>query len=85
MMPFRVQVESKNIDSVLYNPEDQTLEVRFAKGGEYRYAGVDQDIYNTFLESPSKGAYLHKVIKQACPCEKIEKKKELGLPVPPGA
>ena len=79
----RVEVDSKNIDSVLYNPEEQTLEVRFAKGGEYRYAGVDRDIYQTFLESPSKGSYLHKVIKQSCPCEKIEEK-ELDLPTPPG-
>jgi len=80
----RVEVASSNIDSVLYNPEDQTLEVRFSKGGEYRYANVDRDIYRTFLESPSKGSYLHKVIKQSCPCEKIEKEAELDLPTPPG-
>ena len=84
-MPMpRVDVDSSNIDSVRYDPEQQTLEVRFSKGGEYLYTGVDRDIYRTFLESPSKGSYLHKVIKQACPCEKIEKEDELNLPTPPG-
>ncbi len=80
----RIEVDSKNIDSVLYNPEAQTLDVRFSKGGEYRYTNVDRDIYITFLESPSKGSYLHKVIKQSCPCEKIENEDELDLPTPPG-
>ena len=83
-MPQRIEIDSSNIDSVLYNPEEQTLEVRFSKGGDYRYAGVDKDIYNTFLESPSKGSYLHKVIKQSCPCEKIETEDKLELPTPPG-
>jgi len=80
----RIEVDSSNIDSVLYNPEDQSLEVRFAKGGDYRYANVDPEIYSTFLESPSKGSYLHKVIKQSCPCEKIEAEDKLDLPTPPG-
>ena len=82
-MSPRLEVDSSNIDSVLFYPYQQTLEVRCSKGGEYLYTGVDKDIYRTFLESPSKGSYRHKVIKQSCPCEKIEEK-ELDLPTPPG-
>jgi hypothetical protein len=32
---------------------------------------VDPTVFTAFMDAPSKGNYLHKVIRQVCPCEKL--------------
>ncbi len=50
--------------------------LEFKGGRTYKYQNVSPQVYATFMEAPSKGQYLAKVIKPVCPCEEI-------LPPPP--
>ena len=56
-------VESSNVDSIGYDPESQTLAVRFHGGGVYHYSNVPADMYEMLKQSPSKGQFLNANIK----------------------
>ena len=64
-------VESSQIHSIGYDPETQTLAIRFTRGyGEnrgpgslYHYSNVPQDVYDAFLAAESKGKYFGQHIK----------------------
>ena len=64
-------VDSTQIHSIGYDPETQTLAVRFTRGyGEkrgpgslYHYANVTQEDYDAFLASESKGKHFGQHIK----------------------
>ncbi|MGI5938045.1 KTSC domain-containing protein, partial [Methanoculleus thermophilus] len=53
----RQAVESTNIKSVGYDPEDEVLEVEFHSGGVYHYVGVPAEVYEGLLNARSKGRY----------------------------
>jgi hypothetical protein len=57
---------------VQYDPEVNAMFVEFHNGSRYKYENVDPTVFTAFMDSPSKGNYLHKVIRQVCPCEKLE-------------
>lgn len=59
----RIPVTSKNIQSVGYDAESQTLEVEFNTGALYQYANVSQEIFDGFIGSDSKGKYFAANIK----------------------
>lgn len=59
----RVPVRSSNIESVGYDTESQTLEVKFKGTGVYRYAGVPAAIHTLFLSAASKGQYFDRHIR----------------------
>lgn len=54
-------VESNNIKSIGW--EDNKLEVEFNSGSIYEYDDVPEDIYDEFINAPSKGKYFHRHIK----------------------
>lgn len=64
-------VESRQIHSIGYDPETQTLAVRFARGyGDnrgpgslYHYANVPQAVYEAFAQAESKGNFFNTNIK----------------------
>jgi hypothetical protein len=56
-----INVDSSNISAIGY--EDGTLRVRFTDGSEYDYYGVLQNVFQDFLQSDSKGTFLHQNIK----------------------
>ena len=56
-----IPVSSSNISAIGY--ENGTLRVRFNDGSEYDYYGVPENIYNDFLDSASKGSFLHQNLK----------------------
>lgn len=58
---------SSNIEAAGFDAESSTMRVRFKGGKTYDYFGVDTAVFDTFLESPSKGTYLASVIKPAHP------------------
>lgn len=66
-----VDVDSTQIHSIGYDPETQTLAVRFTRGyGEkrgpgslYHYANVTQEDYDAFLAAESKGKHFGAHIK----------------------
>ncbi len=71
--PFmqRQAVESTNIKSVGYDPEDEILEVEFHSGGVYHYVGVPAAVYEGFLGARSKGRYFGDFIRLRYPYEKV--------------
>lgn len=68
-----VYVDSSNIEAVRYlseaNPRE--LQVRFLNGSTYSYSDVPEEIYEEFLNAPSKGSYLNRMIKGVYNYQKI--------------
>ena len=58
-----IPTDSAAIHSYGYDPNTNTLVVKFHHGGVYHYAGVSQAEYEHFHASPSKGSHIHKHIK----------------------
>jgi hypothetical protein len=55
----RQEVQSRNIKSVGYDADTQTLEVEFHHGGRvYSYSGVSEDQYHSLVNARSPGAHL---------------------------
>lgn len=57
-----VAVESSNISTWAYNPNNKALTVLFKKGTTYRYENVDKKTVLNFLMSESVGKAFHKFI-----------------------
>ena len=66
----RQPVNSSTVISIGYEPTSSTLEVEF-KNGIYQYYNVPESIYQQFMESDSKGKFLHAYIKPAYPCSRV--------------
>jgi len=62
---------SSNIAGITYDDEEQTLVVRFNKGGTYSYEGVPPNVADGFSSAPSAGTYLHQFVKGAYSYEKV--------------
>ncbi len=54
-------VESSNVNALGW--EDSFLYVRFHSGSAYVYEGVPESLFQGMLSAPSKGKFLHHVIK----------------------
>lgn len=57
-----LSVQSSAIKAIAY--QDKSLYARFTSGREYEYKDVPLDVYQAFLDTPSKGRYLNSVIKE---------------------
>ena len=57
------RVKSSNVHSIGYDESEGVLEVQFRSGGVYHYYDVPLSVFVGLREAPSKGRYLHKVIK----------------------
>lgn len=66
-----IPISSSHILSAQYDDDAQQMVIEFQNGSRYRYSNVDPVVFTAFMDSPSKGNYLHKVIRQVCPCEKL--------------
>lgn len=64
-------VSSSNLLSAGYDTAQKVLRVEFDDGAKYDYHGVTPDIYRAFLDAPSQGKYLHRIIKQGCPASRV--------------
>lgn len=56
-------VNSSNIAAVGYSEVCRVLQVDFLNGTRYRYFDVSSQIFEGFLDAPSKGRFLNSVIK----------------------
>jgi hypothetical protein len=54
---LRQVVESSSLRSIGYDRATSTLEVEFANGGVYRYAGVPAELWSAFRQADSKGKF----------------------------
>lgn len=59
-----VPVNSSFIEALAYYNMAGVLEVKLKNGKVYTFIGVPQNIYESFLESPSKGAFFNNIIRQ---------------------
>jgi len=66
----REPVSSSTILSVGYDQSSETLEIEF-KNGIYQYYNVPSAVHQQFMESSSKGQFLHFNIKNAYPCSRV--------------
>ncbi len=63
-MPEMHFVDSKNIEAIGHDPASQELHVRFLKSGEtYIYYGVEEWVFQEFMQADSKGTYFNTNIK----------------------
>jgi hypothetical protein len=68
----KVPLQSKGIDWVAYDEEAQTLDVRFASSGTYRYFDVPSATYDWLLRAPSKGRFVNRLVKDRYRYERLE-------------
>jgi hypothetical protein len=59
----RKPVSSSMIASVGYLARSRMLEIEFVSGSIYRYLDVDKEVYDDFMEAPSKGTFFNAHIK----------------------
>ena len=61
----RVYVESSNVQSIMYDPDNAILEIEFKKNGLiYQYYEVPQYEYDELMSAESKGKYINTNIKK---------------------
>ena len=63
--PFkRITLDSSTLDAIeLYEPGTQILVIGFKGGAQYRYEKIPKEVFDAFMESPSKGKFYHANIK----------------------
>lgn len=57
-----VAVSSSAVSEITYDDKTRTMIVRFTNGRVYEYSNVPQDVYEDFLNSPSKGQHFNQFI-----------------------
>lgn len=67
----RFPVSSSNIVSIGYDAGSFTLEVEFNNMSVYQYQGVPSEVYEGLMAAPSKGTFLHQLIKDQYPYIKL--------------
>ncbi len=67
----RSSVASSNLVSAGYDEPSQTLEIEFSNGTIYQYYNVGLDLFEQFMQAPSKGQFLNVYIKNAYPFSRI--------------
>ncbi len=60
-MKFIETPESSNVKCIGY--ENGIIEVHFNNGYVYQYPDCSEDLFNSFLTAPSKGEFVHQVLK----------------------
>ncbi len=64
-----IEVESSNVYKVGYN--EKMLYVQFRNGYEYEYQNVEYEVFEKFLNSNSKGSFVHRHLKDKYPYKRI--------------
>lgn len=58
-----IYVDSSNVHSMWYDPEEQLLRVRFLSGAEYEYYRVPERIFIALLNANSHGSKFWKLVR----------------------
>lgn len=59
----RQHVDSSNIESIGYDPQNQTLEIEFQNGYVYQYFDVPEIVYQNLMAAVSHGKYFSDNVK----------------------
>jgi len=71
MSAIPVPVQSSNIASIGYDPDQQLLVINFHNGGSYIYKDVPPDVHQGFYSAESIGSYFHRRIKGVYEYERL--------------
>ena len=64
MLPDMEMVDSSSIEAIGYDPDTQSLYVRFVESGEtYVYSPVEGWVFTDFRNAPSKGSFVNRELK----------------------
>ena len=55
-------IASSRITEMGYDAETATVYVRFKSGGGWQYLNVPEQVWQQFVQAPSKGAFIHEVL-----------------------
>ena len=64
--------DSSQVAEYGYDPDRRLLVIEFKSGGVYEYRGVPFDVFEGFIDAPSKGKFINQHIKGNYECEKQE-------------
>ncbi len=64
-----IEVESSNVYRVGYS--EKILYVEFRSGYVYEYQNVESEVFENFLNSNSKGSFVHTHLKNKYPFKRI--------------
>ena len=57
-----VRVNSTNVNSIGYEPQNKNLEVKFHNNKHYKYFNVPAELHKNLMLSISKGKFLHRYV-----------------------
>jgi hypothetical protein len=60
---IRVPVQSRAIEEIEYNTEDETMSVTFTNGSQYDYPSIRRDQFMEFVNAPSKGSFYNSYVR----------------------
>ena len=63
-----VAVQSTILVTMSYDVGQQILQLEFRDQAVYRYFGVPANLYQDFLDAPSKGSYFNRFIRDRFDC-----------------
>lgn len=63
--------DSSNVNTIGFDMETSTLQVVFHNGYAYNYNNVPYNVYHDFINSSSKGQFVHIYLKDRFPCIRI--------------
>lgn len=70
-----LKVQSSNILSVAYIPDDKEMFIKFKGNSIYKYSDVDHKIFDELMEARSKGGFMHKPVIKNLKFERIDMSK----------
>lgn len=62
-MEFVKVTTSSNVSAIGYDMESSTLQVIFHNGSAYNYQNVPYNVFEDFVNSSSKGQFVHAYLK----------------------
>lgn len=74
-----IEVESSNVHSIYYNPDERELRVRFLSGAEYQYFNVHERIFIALLNAPSHGKEFWRKIRDTYSYSRLPDWDELDI------
>lgn len=66
-----IYVESSNIHSIFYNPDNKEMRVRFLNGAEYKYDRVPERIFIAMLNADSHGSEFWNLVRDVFQYERL--------------
>ncbi|HEY7299704.1 MAG TPA: KTSC domain-containing protein [Xanthobacteraceae bacterium] len=69
-IPLRA-VRSSSIAAAGYDRDEETFRVRFIRGDAYDYLHVPPDVFQNFLDAPSKGRFINWRVKPNFPYRRV--------------